>query len=59
MKFLFGKFDDLVYDQENLKEEYNLDLINLNINDDVLDALDMESIKKLFKVKINFTNLQI
>ena len=51
MKFLFGKFDCLVYDEENLKEEYNLDLIDLNINDDVLDAIDMDSIKKLFEVK--------
>jgi hypothetical protein len=50
LKFLFGKFDDLVYSEEHLKEEYNLNLINLNITDEVLDALDMESIKKLFKV---------
>ena len=50
LKFLFGKFDSLLYNEENLKEEYNLDLINLNISDEVLDTFDMESVQKLFKV---------
>ena len=47
---LFGKFDSLLYDKEPENENYST-YKDMEIKEEVLDNLDMESIKKLFEVK--------
>jgi len=46
---LFDKFDKLLYDKEVDIENYDI-FKNLEIKEELLDNLEMESIKKLFKV---------
>jgi hypothetical protein len=51
LRLLFGKLDSLLYDQETDINNCN-NQNQLDIKDEVLDNLDMDSIKKLFKVFI-------